>query len=484
MKSSGRIGFISRTQKRRRSRWRRGRIKKLNLDFVIKATGGSLISKWEDADFSGVSTDSRRIRRNELFFALSGDNFDGHDFVAEALANGAKGAVVEKYIAAPKSSGKILIHVPSALKALGDVALDWRMSFPNLKVAAITGSNGKTTTKEMTSSVLGLKFSALKNSGNFNNLIGLPLTLLKLDDSHGAAVVELGMNNFGEIEKLRDIARPDTGAITNIGRAHLEKLGGIEGVAKAKGELVERFSSNNTFVVNMDDERVASIASRINCRKITFSATSEAADIFASEITAVDFSAIRFNILIKGRATPVQIKGIGFHNVMNALCAAGVGLSFGCSADEIVAGLERHTPPYMRLEVMDTRFGFKIINDAYNANPDSMRRAVEELSRLKGSGRAIAVVGDMLELGEASEREHRSLGEFIAGMNIDFLITHGELASLAFDEVRDKIPAAHAGSHDEAASLALGFARKGDLVLIKGSRGMKMENVIRRFFED
>ncbi len=214
----------------------------LKLSWILNSINERLIEtqnvapppELEDVTFSGVSTDSRRIREGELFFALCGDNFDGHDFVLEALQKGAKGAVIEKAVPFV-SSGKTLIRVPSTLRALGDIASAWRRSFQNLRLAAITGSNGKTTTKEMASAILSLRFSVLKNSGNFNNLIGLPLTILKLGEGQNAAVVELGMNDFGEIRRLTEIALPDIGAITNIGRAHLEKLGSLEGGGKGKG---------------------------------------------------------------------------------------------------------------------------------------------------------------------------------------------------------------------------------------------------------
>jgi UDP-N-acetylmuramoyl-tripeptide--D-alanyl-D-alanine ligase len=437
----------------------------------------------ERVTFSGVSTDSRRLREGELFFALRGDNFDGHDFVLEALQRGAKGAVVEKAVSSVPD-GKTLICVSSTLRALGDIASAWRKGFQNLKIAAITGSNGKTTAKEMASAILSINFSVLKNSENLNNLIGLPLTLLRLREGQNAAVVELGMNDFGEIKRLAEIALPDVGAITNIGRAHLEKLRDLEGVARAKGELVEGFSENNTFVVNMDDPLVQRIAQGTRCRKVTFGINSSGTQISAKEIEPVELSAIRFKMIVDGKEFPVRIRGIGVHNVMNALCACGIALCFGCCTNEIQAGLERFTPAYMRLEVIETPLGFKIINDAYNANPDSMRKGIEELVRLKGGGRTIAVLGDMLELGSASESEHRSLGEFICESNVDFVITYGRYASLILEANHGRVKGVSAGTHDETAGILSRVAKPGDLVLLKGSRGMKMENIIQSLFKE
>ncbi|MGH7890279.1 MAG: UDP-N-acetylmuramoyl-tripeptide--D-alanyl-D-alanine ligase, partial [Thermodesulfobacteriota bacterium] len=455
--------------------------KEANVALVEKQNGLSH-HKQEDIVFSGVSTDSRRIKKDELFFALSGENFDGHDFIGEAFEKGAKAAVVEKLPV--NKNGKLIIQVLSTVTAFGELASAWRKSFPDLKVAAITGSNGKTTTKEMASSILSLRFSVLKNSGNFNNLIGLPLTLLRITENHGAAVVELGMNEFGEIKRLSEIARPDTGAITNIGRAHLEKLGGIEGVARAKAELVEGFTEDNTLVVNMDDPRTAEIGKRLNCKKITFGLNSPGVHVSARDIISVDFSAIKFNMVVEGKAFPVRVRGIGLHNVMNALCAGGVARSLGCNSDEIQAGLERFIPSYMRLEVMDTPLGFKVINDTYNANPDSMRKAIEELARLRKDGHAVAVLGDMLELGNASEYEHESVGEFLSEKKIDFVIAYGKHGSHVLSGTRGQMESALALSHEQAAEILIKIARPGDLVLVKGSRGMKMENVIQRLFKE
>ena len=449
------------------------------LSFVLDSTKGRLISGDGTGEFRGVSTDSRSVRPGDIFFALRGDNFDGHKFVGEALEKGAAAAVVE-YASEPTNSEKPVILVPSTLWALGDLASAWRMSFPALKLAAITGSNGKTTTKEMSAAIVSLKFNTHKNTGNFNNLIGLPLTLLELDDSYERAVVELGMNDFGEIERLAEISRPDVGTITNIGRAHLEKLGGLDGVARAKGELVERFGPDNVFVVNLDDPRVEEIASGTNCKKLTYGIKNEKASLRAKDITQDGTAGIRFVMSLMGKDMPVRINGIGLHNVMNALCAAGIGYSLGCGPDEIKAGLEGFKPGKMRLEVLRSPAGFGIINDTYNANPDSIRSAVNELVTLAGEGRSIAVVGDMLELGEASGPEHRALGEYISKAGVDLLVAYGNFGG---DVVEGAGKGVHAKTHADAARAVAEAASKGDVVLIKGSRGMRMEEVTKLLME-
>lgn len=450
------------------------------LSFVLDSTKGRLISGDGPGELRRVSTDSRSVRPGDVFFALKGDNFDGHKFVGEAFQKGAAAAVVEYASGFAPPRGRSVILVPSTLWALGDLASAWRMSFPSLKLAAITGSNGKTTTKEMSAAIVSLKFNTHKNTGNFNNLIGLPLTLLELNNSYERAVVELGMNDFGEIKRLAEISRPDVGTITNIGRAHLEKLGGLNGVARAKGELVERFGPDNVFVVNLDDPRVEEIASRTDSKKLTYGIKNEKASLRAKDITQDGTAGIRFVMSLMGKDMPVRINGIGLHNVMNALCAAGIGYSLGCGPDEIKAGLEGFKPGKMRLEVLRSPAGFGIINDTYNANPDSIRSAVNELVTLAGAGRSIAVIGDMLELGEASRSEHRALGEYISQAGVDLLVAYGNFGT---DVVEGGGKGVHAKTHADAARAVAEAAREGDVVLVKGSRGMRMEEVTKLLME-
>lgn len=455
----------------------------IDLDFILKSTKGRLLSGNTASVFSGVSTDTRKITKDEIFFALKGENFNGEDFVLQAFDNGAAGAVVENPISRD-SNDKVLMQVPSTTKALGDLASSFRMSFSDLKVAAITGSNGKTTTKEMTWSIVSLKHNTLKNTGNFNNLIGLPLTLFQLNKDHTAAVVEVGMNDFGELERLSEIARPDIGAITNIGHAHLEKLGGLDGVAKAKGELVQNFTEDNIFVVNLDDPRVKKISDSLNCLKVTFGITSKDAMITAQDIESTDLSNIKFNMNISGELLPIEMKGIGLHNVLNSLCAAGIAQSLGCTADQIKSGLYNYTPTDMRLQVVDTPYGFKIINDAYNANPDSMRRAIDELVRLKGNGNTVAVLGDMLELGEGSNAEHIKLGRYVSDQGVGNLISFGTFSSKTLEGYGCSQSGLPAQTHKEAAELLMDLTKPGDLVLVKGSRGSKMEQVIKALIKE
>ncbi|MCH8028691.1 MAG: UDP-N-acetylmuramoyl-tripeptide--D-alanyl-D-alanine ligase [Candidatus Dadabacteria bacterium] len=455
----------------------------LDVDFVLKATGGKLLEGQKGSLFAGVSVDSRRIKNGELFFAIKGARRDGHDFVNDAIVHSATGAVVERELRCDHPL-KALIMVQSTVRALGDLALAKRNIAPDLTLAAITGSNGKTTTKEMAVAIVSIKYDVHKNEGNLNNEIGLPLTLLKLEPHHRSAVVELGMNNFGEIRRLSEIANPDVGAITNIGRGHLEKLGDLKGVARAKAELVEGFTSRNTFVANTDDPWVEKISRKLRCPIITTGVRRDGVDIRGLNIEQGDFTSIKFTMDVMGKEFPVRLKGIGLHNVSNALTAAGVAVALGCDAREIQAGLERFEPAQMRLEVIESPQGFKIINDTYNANPESMRSGVNELVRLKNSGRTIAVLGDMLELGASSEQEHLSLGDFVSGAGVDFVVTIGEFANKILEGTRSRVDGIPAQDHDEAASIVRSYAKPGDCVLIKGSRGMNMERIIKSLFEE
>lgn len=457
----------------------------LSRELILKATDGEIISDRENPEVSSVSIDSRRIKKNQLFIAIKGDNFDGHDFLDEAFERGATSAIVEKIPENKKIyEGKLLIRVSSTEKALADLAKEIRHSNKNLKLAAITGSNGKTTTKEMTYSILSVNHNVLKNTGNFNNNIGLPLTLLNLEKNHEMCVVELGMNDFGEIRYLTDIADPDIGAITSIGRAHLEKLGSIEGVAKAKGELVEKFGSDNIFCVNIDDPRILSISRNIDCKKIHFSLDSKQAEIHASDIKRNGFESMNFKIHVNDQTASLRLRGIGKHNILNSLCASSIAHAMGCSIEEIQAGLERYIPTQMRLEVLETPQGFTVLNDSYNANPDSMIKGIEELVTYRNKNKVIAVLGDMLELGAKSIEEHRKLGQYLSKSKVDVVLALGKESQYIIEGLNGSSKGFYLENHEEAAKLLKELAVPGDVVLVKGSRGMKMEKVIQNFYKD
>lgn len=459
---------------------------KLSLDFLLNSTGGSLVGGKMPVGAAGVSIDSRKIKKNQLFVAIEGPNFDGHDYVAEAFEKGSAGAVVEKYprIHGAKQTCGAIIKVESTQKALFEMSRHWRNSFPGLRVAAITGSNGKTTTKNMTHSILSISGNVLSTYGNLNNHIGVPLNLLKLEEKHDFCVLEMGMNSFGEIRALAEVASPEVGTITTVGKAHLEEMKDLEGVARAKGELVENFGEENTFCVNIDDPWVTKIAESARCRKITYGVNSPEAFIRASGIDNEGMESIEFTIHIGEQSAKTRIKGIGTHNVSNALSASALGYSLGCGMNEILAGLEKYVPSAMRLEVMRTPFGFRIINDSYNANPDSMRAALDELAgHRRGKAKTVAVLGDMLELGESSEKEHEMIGEHASQLGLDMVVAMGEFSRSLVSAVRGETACHVAQSPQEAAALLLDVCGEDDIVLVKGSRGMKMEAVIQTLYK-
>lgn len=450
---------------------------------VLLATGGRLWGKRTEACFRLVSTDSRTVEAGDLFVALRGDKFDGHAFVAEVLAKGAAGLILEEPPAAPVPVPVVL--VPDTLTALGDLAHYRRSRMGDLQVLAVTGSSGKTTVKEMTAAILGQQHQVLKSRGNFNNLIGLPLSLLPVEEHHEFAVLEMGMNRPGEIARLAEIALPDAACITNVQEAHLAGLASIEGVAKAKGELFAGMKAWGTLVVNLDDPRVRRLARRLSHAKITFGRAA-AADVRATHIRGLGEAGMSFTLVIGDWRQRVRLAALGVHNVQNALAAAALCLAAGLAPAEIAAGLAAYRPFAKRLQLQPFIGGLKLIDDTYNANPASMLAALETVHNLRRERKVVAVLGDMLELGARSVAAHRFVGENAARLDFDYLLAVGEFAGEVVAAAR------RAGMGEEQAracrdkaeirawleqSLAEGLLTADDLVLVKGSRGMRMETI-------
>ena len=437
---------------------------------ILQATRGKLIRGAPDTVITKISTDSRTIGEGDLFVALSGERFDGHDFMDSVRQAGAGGAVISKQI---ETTLPIVIEVKDSLIALGDIAAFYRSKF-NLPIVAITGSNGKTTTKDMTTSVLSQRFSVFQSEKNYNNQIGIPSRLLELNDSDELAVLEIGTNRPGEIERLSQIVKPTVGVITNIGHSHLELLGSLEGVAKEKGALVEHV---DCAVLNADDSMTPQLARRA-CGKITTFGCGSDADISAHEIEIQASGKPSFTLRINNRnATRIDLPCLGIHNVSNALAAASVAFWAGLTAAEIREGLENYRPAIMRMQPIECN-GLNIINDAYNSNPDSLKQALEFLAGTPASGKRIAILGDMLELGRESEKLHVEAGMNLPE-NIDVLISVGTRS-------RDIVRGAtrHTGTTfacETAAAAAKQLresSQSGDVVLIKGSRGMELERIV------
>jgi UDP-N-acetylmuramoyl-tripeptide--D-alanyl-D-alanine ligase len=476
---------------------------------ILQATGGRLLMGKPAFKVRGVSIDSRTIRRGELFVALKGDRFDGHAFLAEVFKKGACGAIVDRRGAfEPDAACNVLIGVSDTLRAFQEIACFHRKRF-SIPVVAITGSNGKTTTKEMAAAIVSRKMKILKSEGNLNNHIGVPLTLLTLNRRHSIALIEMGINHRGELTRLCEIARPNMGLITNIGPTHLEFLKNVEGVAKAKGELLEALDERSAAFLNADDPFTLRLRRLTRGSVVTFGLgenTNEKPDIRAVDVIhrpqgssfQLQFRR-RMDVRIgtglrKARAKKkessdrigVQLAVTGQHNVYNAAGAAAIASVLNIHPIEIKSGLESFLPVRLRSQIIQWR-GVNILNDSYNANPASMRSALDTLDQIRGSGRAVAVVGDMLELGEESQDAHREIGRHVAKLGIDYLFTFGKLAGLVGREaIRQGMPKDRVkvcGGLDEGAAMIKKMARNRDTILVKGSRGMKMEKIVEALME-
>lgn len=443
---------------------------------VLAATGGVLMTEHKKS-FSGVSSDTRTLKPGNLFIALSGERFDAHDFLLRASDGGAAGVIVSKQdIYIPDKL--TVIVVADTLTALQDLARFHRRRF-NIPVIGITGSNGKTTTKDLTASVLGSRFKVLKTEANYNNDIGLPLTLLNLTKNHRAAVVEMGMRGLGEIRRLASIALPTVAVVTNVGETHVELLGSVENIAAAKGELVEALGADGLAVLNYDIPLVRAMQTKTTARSVFYGFDS-GADIRAENVGG-DSQELTFGCIWPQGKFNVALPAVGRHNVYNAMAAIAVGLELGLDSKEICAGFKQFVPSAMRLHIEQIG-DYTIINDAYNASPLSMSAAIETMDSV-ARGRKVAVLGDMLELGNLGVEAHRRIGRQLAKESIQVVITVGELAAhIASAALQDGVDVTVAcGNHDEAQEALRKLIRPGDTILIKGSRGMKMEKMLEMF---
>ena len=459
------------------------------INDILVATGGRITQAGKQRVFGEIVTDSSKVKKGSVFVALKGERFDAHRFVPEALKRGAACAVIHRSISGSTrlttGAPATIVRVSDTLRALGDLA-HYRRQKLAPKVVAITGSNGKTTTKEMAAAIFNeavlngqsLRGKVLKTEGNFNNLVGLPLTLLGLRPSHKVAVVEIGTNRPGEVQRLAEIAAPDLGIITAVAAAHLEGLDSLAGVAREKGALFRHLSPGGAIAVNLDDPWVLRLGAKFKGRKISYG---QRGWVRAEAARSMDGRGMRFTLRAGARRCPVRLRFLGRHNISNAVGAAALALGLGVRLAAIRRGLEKARPYTMRMEA-DSWRGAGIINDAYNANPASMAVALKTLAAMAGKGAKIAVLGDMFELGKASRREHRELGKRAAKERIDRLYLLGPQAKIV------KAGALGAGmseekiiigeNQDAIARQLRAHIKKGDWLLIKGSRGMKMEKVL------
>jgi UDP-N-acetylmuramoyl-tripeptide--D-alanyl-D-alanine ligase len=456
----------------------------MTIGEALRATGGCLIRGESERLFYGVSTDSRTLQEGNLFLCLRGENFDGHHFLAAAAVAGASGFVIQK------DAGETLIGmqekipvilVEDTLKALGEIARFWRKKL-NVPVIAITGSSGKTTTKEMTAGILGLTKKVLKTEGNFNNRVGLPMTLLKLTGQHDVAVVEMGTNMPGEIGCLTHIAEPSIGLITNIGAAHLERLKSLANIREEKGALFENMDRNGIAVINSDDKALALLGRRWQGKQITFG-WKHRTDVSAREIRKTDPVGIAFQLRTGQADRHVRMHTSGEHNLYNALGAAAASLAFGVDIDSICQGLESFRGVSGRFEIQTLHNGVHVIDDTYNANPLSVREALKALKELRGSGNSAVILGDMLELGSKAGLWHRRIGRMIAETGVQSLLLMGDYrrdtAAGAMEKGMTEARILFCETPEQIQDYLQSSLEPGDWVLVKGSRKMKMERIVR-----
>jgi UDP-N-acetylmuramoyl-tripeptide--D-alanyl-D-alanine ligase len=454
------------------------------LDFTLRqlteAAHGRLVQGDPGLGISGLSTDSRFIRPGELFIALKGERFDGHRFLETAVCSGASAVLVMETVSLPKKTG--VIQVTDTLKALGAIARAHRDRFV-IPVVGITGSNGKTTTKDLIAAVLEESLRVVKTEKNFNNEIGLPLTLLKIDTATEAAVVEMGMRGPGQIRELAGIALPTLAVVTNVGLTHLELLHSKENIARAKAELVEALGGHGVAILNGDDPYVRAMQSQTRAKTVFYGIEAEALDYRALNIETTA-SGTRFTVMSGREPLDIELPLPGRHNIMNALAAVAVGRELGLKDQAIRNGLRAPQMTGKRLRIFEKN-NFRVIDDTYNASPASVRAALDVLNELGKGKRKLAVLGDMLELGPEAAAIHREIGQYAAATGVDRLFACGELAREYVSGFRSVNPA---GEHFESKPALIdrlqSELRPGDQILVKGSRGMKMEEVIAAVWEE
>lgn len=438
------------------------------LSEIARAVGGELSGR--DGLAVGVSIDSRTIKSGELFIAIKGPKYDGHEFIAQALRNGACGAVVSKSLNENNEGGTGLIKVGDTLRALKDLAHYHRKKH-NLKMIGITGTNGKTTVKEMTAAILSFRYNILKNEGNLNNQYGIPLSLFKLSSKHQVGVMELGMSALGEIADLCHLVEPEMGIVTNVGEGHTQYLKDIQTVGRAKGELLEALPATGLAVVNGDDPNVMAQTGRIKARVVKFGMGEDC-----------QYKAEQINYGLDGTSFKVdghqiRMRHLGLHNIYNSLAAIAAGEVLGVDIKAAAGKLAGLEPTPMRLEIM--KIGkCTIINDAYNANPPSMKAALEVLGSLTAVGRRVAILGDMLELGDIEKQRHYDVG-LLAAKNSELVVAVGPLSKEIHRGASGlKQNALHYNDNQSLIEALGSVLAEGDIVLIKASRGRRFEEIV------
>ena len=443
---------------------------------IAKATGGVASGH---AEVTSVVIDNREARPGSLFIAIKGERLDGHQFIDSAVEAGATAVLCHKDVSCKVPT----VKVADTTKAFSDLAKSYRLEY-DIPVVALTGSVGKTTTKEMIWCVLNAKFNAHKTYKNWNNEIGLPKVLLRLEPEHTALVLELGMNHKGEISALSKTALPDIGVITNVGVSHIENLGSREGILAAKLELLDGMKPGSPILLNKDNDMLSTVELPDYDVK-WFAIHDETADVRAEDIEYLDASTVFTAVTNQGRCK-VELPTTGEHNVYDALAAIGVGLELEIPLEDCAAALKGYRPAGMRENVVE-KGGVTVIEDCYNASPDSMKAMAETLM-LKGAPgrRKIAIIGDMLELGDYSEEAHALAGQYMAEAGVDLLITYGPMSKFAAQSAREHGLLWVFDFQDKAdlTTKLTGMLKPGDVVAVKGSRGMQMEEIIQSIYDN
>lgn len=450
-------------------------MKAMTIREVADAVEGRIPDDFDGwATVSNVDTDSRKIRNGSLFIPIKGEKFDGHDFIGDALDSGAAACLTDR-VPNERRSDKAYILVDDTRLALKRLAMHYRNKF-DIPFIAITGSVGKTTAKDMMASVLSQRFNVLKTEGNLNNDIGLPQMIFRLEDGHQCAVLEMGMNHPGEIRYLAEIVRPAMAVITNIGDAHMEHMGSRENTLAAKSEVFEFLDENGTVILNGDDVLLRPLKGKLK-QTVILCGEAEDCDLRAVSVDTSSGTDVRCEFRMGGETAEIVIPAAGRHMIYPAMFAAAAALRFGMSAGQIGKGISEFAPSKMRMNVKKLKEGVVLLDDAYNANPQSMRASIAVLGERAGAKR-IAVLGDMLELGDYSEEAHREMGRACAECGVDLVLTQGGLGAFISEEAaKAGVEAGHCGSKEEV-MLALGEAVIPEcVILVKASRGMRFEEI-------
>lgn len=452
---------------------------KLAINEILESTNGKIILDGKEYNYESIETDTRKLKKNSIFIALKGENFNGDDFVLDAVKKGSTICIVSeiKFNKEEIPSDVTIIQVKDTKEALLLLAKAYREKL-NIKIIGVTGSTGKTSTKDIIAAFLSDKYKVFKTKGNFNNEIGLPLMIFSLDETYDVAVLEMGMSNLGEIHNLANTAIPDIAVITNVGISHIENLKTRENILKAKMEVTDFFNKDNILVINLDDDMLKTI-SKAQYEVISIGMEENNAKVKGINIVLLD-NAISFDIEDNGKNVgTINLPMVGKHNVLNSLLAYVVGKNLGLTVEDMNRGIKNLEATSMRLDIIK-KHDFTIVDDCYNASPDSMKAAIDVLSSMEGK-RKMLILGTMRELGHESENAHRDVAKYAKEKNIDELIAIGEYSSMFKKGFEKDILIFD--TTEECSQKIGNLVQKGDIILIKASRGMKFEKIVKELKE-